>query len=134
MIPAIEYSAFVGAFGLLDALVGVAVCFLDMIPYIVGVGFDALADVFYLAGGVVSYLNVSRGCGSFDELTALQRIAVLLANRDFEFLCKQNDFSSYCTRIKADSAFEFLGFLITLALIGMGFMWQRGRGKLHSAV
>lgn len=53
MIPAIEYSAFVGAFGLLDALIGLAGCFLEMIPYLVTVGFDALADIFYIAGGVV---------------------------------------------------------------------------------
>ena len=29
---------------------------------------------------------------------------------------------------KADAAFMFLGFLTTVALIGMGFMWQRGGG------
>lgn len=53
-IPAIEFSAFVGAFGLLDSFVGLAACFLEVIPYVVNAGFDALADLFFLAGGVVS--------------------------------------------------------------------------------
>lgn len=52
--PAVGFLAFVGAWGLLDALAGAAAVFLDVIPWIVAAGVDGLAGVFYLAGGVVS--------------------------------------------------------------------------------
>jgi hypothetical protein len=37
------------------------------------------------------------------------------------------------TEVKADNAFQFLGMIITLIIIGLTFMWRRS-GKLHSAV
>jgi hypothetical protein len=47
------YSAFTGAFGLLDVVLGVLAVWFEVFWWLVA-GLDALAVVFYLAGGVVS--------------------------------------------------------------------------------
>ena len=54
IIPAIEFGCFVGAVGLIDALAGMVSAFMDVIPYIVNLGLDALACLSYVAGGAVS--------------------------------------------------------------------------------
>lgn len=48
-----------GAFGMIDALVGMVGVFLDMVPYIISLGLDGLAAVAYLAGGIVSAFPTS---------------------------------------------------------------------------
>ena len=70
LIPAIRYCAFVGVFGIIDLLAGAASLFLDMIPYLVVLGFDGLATVFYLAGGVVSapYMHMLRETSEADAV------------------------------------------------------------------
>lgn len=50
-----DFSAFVGAWGLLDALVGLVAVFVTALPLIAILVLDGLAAVFYLAGGVVSH-------------------------------------------------------------------------------
>lgn len=53
-----DYATFTGVFGLIDAIVGLAACFVTAIPWVVVLGFDALATVFYLAGGIVGSMKV----------------------------------------------------------------------------
>lgn len=48
------FTAFVGALGLLNALMGIVAAFVSFIPMLVVLGVDALAAVFCLAGGIVS--------------------------------------------------------------------------------
>lgn len=49
-----EYGAFVGAFGLFDAVVGKTAIFVGAIPPLVTPVLDGLASILYLAGGIVS--------------------------------------------------------------------------------
>lgn len=53
-VPSLGYCAFVGAWGLLDALVGVAAEFVAAIPFWVNSAVDSFAIVAFLAAGVVS--------------------------------------------------------------------------------
>ena len=41
---------------------------------------------------------------------------------------------SKCTELKADDAFMFLGFIITVAIIGLSFLWRGRTGKSGSYV
>ncbi|KAF2159918.1 hypothetical protein M409DRAFT_29527 [Zasmidium cellare ATCC 36951] len=47
------YAAFSGAFGTLGAIVGLVAAFITSIPWFVALVFDALATIFYLAGGII---------------------------------------------------------------------------------
>ena len=69
--PAVGYCAFVGAWGLLDVIVGSVGVFVDAVPWLVTLGVDGLAAVFYLAGGIVSSAEPSRASpnGDLDGLT-----------------------------------------------------------------
>ena len=59
--PAVEYGAFVGVWGLIDALLGLISAFLTAIPWIAVAVVDALAILFYFAGAIVSFmLQLSR--------------------------------------------------------------------------
>lgn len=61
------------------------------------------------------------------ELTLPQRLAVLLGQGQ----CPAGN--TACDQLKADAAFLFLGFLVTIALLVFGFVRQRS-GRGHSAV
>jgi hypothetical protein len=67
----------VGAVGLLDALMGMASAFTDIIPHIIQLGIDTLACVSYLAGGAVS----SHGASS----TLPTRVANMSHRRSLAF-------------------------------------------------
>lgn len=54
LVPILKFGIFVGAWGLIDSLVGLAATFLEAIPWIVVAALDGLACIFYFAGGVVS--------------------------------------------------------------------------------
>ena len=49
-----RYGAFVGAFGLIDAFVGIAAAFVSSLMWLIPLVVDGLAAVFFLAGGCVS--------------------------------------------------------------------------------
>lgn len=48
------FAAFAGAWGVLDALVGLAGAFVTALPWIAVIALDGLAAVFYIAAGIVS--------------------------------------------------------------------------------
>ena len=54
VIASVGYCAFVGAWGLLAALLGIAAAFVDAIPFFINSGVDSFATVAFLAGGIVS--------------------------------------------------------------------------------
>lgn len=72
--PQFEYGAFVGAFGLLDAFIGIAAIFVGAIPWIATAALDGLAAVFYLAGGIVS-------CTCMLSVPTLQELTQVEENR-----------------------------------------------------
>lgn len=54
-LPAtLGYMAFAGAFGMVMGFVGLAAIWVEMLQGIIMMGIDALAAIFYLAGGLVS--------------------------------------------------------------------------------
>jgi len=52
-----SYCAFVGALGMLAALIGAAVTFVDRIPDLIMAIVDGLAAILFVAGGIVSPLD-----------------------------------------------------------------------------
>ncbi|OMP83301.1 hypothetical protein BK809_0004682 [Diplodia seriata] len=58
-VAANNYAAFTGGFGLLVGLVGAAAIFIEPLAGIVMVAADALAELFLLAGGIVSSFLLS---------------------------------------------------------------------------
>ncbi|KAK3723637.1 hypothetical protein LTR37_001518 [Vermiconidia calcicola] len=109
LIHAVQFGCFVGAVGLIDAIAGMVSVFLEtLVPFIIMLGMDALACVSYLAGGL--------------------SIAIILSKAYFD----QWGGSRY-TQVKADDAFQFLGFIITLVIIILTFLWRRS-GKMSSSV
>ncbi|KAK4615802.1 hypothetical protein CLAFUW4_10545 [Fulvia fulva] len=109
----LAYAAFTGAFGLLDALVGLAAVFISAVPWIAVLALDALAAVFFLAGGINSAILRSK-----DKYRNEGRCDLL---------------SGFCGRFDATTALMFIGFLTTLGAMAMGFFSRRS-GNRHSAV
>ena len=60
----------------------------------------------------------------------MQVIAAYLAK---PFICTGTG-GEHCTQLKADDAFMFLGFIITVVIIGLSFMWRGRTGKSGSYV
>ncbi|KAI5357309.1 putative Marvel domain-containing protein [Septoria linicola] len=98
-IPSSAYfAAFTGAWGLLDALVGLVGAFITAIPWFVVIAFDALAAIFYIAAGI--------------------NLAVLRSNDDYR--C-----GPFCTKWTTTIAFSFLGLIITVVLVPLVFFARR---------
>lgn len=57
-----------------------------------------------------------------------QAIAVILSKKWFD-----NASGKKYTEVKADDAFMFIGFIVTLVVVALTFLWRRS-GKLSSAV
>ena len=62
ILASLGFCAFIGAWGLLDAVLGTAAAFITSLPWIVMPVVDGLASVFYLAGGIVSLHAPRRHC------------------------------------------------------------------------
>jgi hypothetical protein len=68
---AISYAAFTGAFGLLAGLATLAALWVDAIQIVIVLALDALATIFYIAGGVVCSLpSISAYIGSKANVSA----------------------------------------------------------------
>jgi len=109
-ITALNYAAFTGAFGLLEALAGLALLAVSAAAgFTAALVLDGLAAVFYLAGGILWAVR-------FNQLTGGYR-------------CE----GEACSRAQAVLAFEWLGFVF--ALFGLGIVAFTGRsGGRSSAV
>jgi hypothetical protein len=49
-----SFSSFAGAFGIIVSVIGLLSIWVEKIPVTIVLGIDALASIFYLAGGIVS--------------------------------------------------------------------------------
>ena len=123
LIPTLQFTAFAGAWGLIAGLVGLASLFVSAIKWIIVAVVDALAALFFFAGGVVSSCDHECWVGSEQFANKSQALAVCIGKID--------GFSGdLSTKSQADAAFCFLAFLVLLALIALGFVWQRSSRKL----
>lgn len=55
--PSIGYCAFVGAWGLLAASIGIAAVFADAVKFVIVAGVDGFGAMAFLAGGIVSFTS-----------------------------------------------------------------------------
>jgi len=119
--PSIEYAAFTGAWGILAALVTLVAVFVETLPWIISLGFDSLAAIFYLAGGINNAVQRSKD-DLFDKIY-------------YDNVPGGNSlYTRWTTRWDTTTAFMFLGFLASVAAIVLVFMGRRSGGVRHSAV
>ncbi|KAF2998754.1 hypothetical protein E8E14_004303 [Neopestalotiopsis sp. 37M] len=141
-----SFGSFTGAFGIIASAIGLLALWVDKISPLVTMIIDALASIFYLAGGIALVLALKSvtSCTSKDISGELTRFAnkILnggcIKNDDGEPYCYVGDRSDSdnvhypdlvgrCQRAQADYVFEFLGFVVGLALVALGFLaWRRG--------
>ncbi|KAK5125055.1 hypothetical protein LTR85_001246 [Meristemomyces frigidus] len=135
-----SYSAFTGAFGMLTALIGTAAIFIDAVPDLIMAIVDALASVLFLAGGIAFAVGL-RGvsCGNTHDTSNNYLLNGGCKGKGDNQEC---GFASYnvlpgrCRMAEADSAFLFLGFLISIGAAVLCFLASRRGGGVskHSAV
>lgn len=102
-------------------LVGLAGVFAAAVPWIAVIVVDALALIFYLAGGIVSLTSSIYARYLHPPMTHVQALAVWMHNIGG---CRAG---AICGELKADIAFLFLslsGYIVAVVLV---FVWQRRR-------
>lgn len=72
-LPSSSYfAAFTGAWGILDGLVGLVGAFVTALPWIAVIVFDALAAIFYIAAGIVSFWQRQEDLGACTDFLSLE--------------------------------------------------------------
>ncbi|KAI1497741.1 hypothetical protein F5X99DRAFT_395906 [Biscogniauxia marginata] len=138
-----SFSSFCGAFGIIVAALGILSFFIDKIPFMIMLGADALASVFYLAAAIALTIALKpvSSCTSNGIVERGQRIENKLLNGGCleSGYCPNagsdngNSYDSYtggrCQRVQADYVFEYLGFLFGVAVVAVTFLlYRRGKG------
>ncbi|CAJ2509721.1 Uu.00g056210.m01.CDS01 [Anthostomella pinea] len=137
-----SFSSFCGAFGILVSAIGIIAIFVDKIPPTAIMGADALASVFYLAGGIaltVALKDVSS-CTSHSAIARGERVGNKLLNggcltKDGGLWCYagsgpgKDEVDDYtpgrCQRVQADYVFQYLAFAFGIAIIATTFFLRR---------
>lgn len=143
--PETGFGSFAGAFGLITCAVGLGSLWIDKIPTILVVGADALASIFYLAGGIaltVALQSVSS-CTSTDDTITYDRLTNKLLsggciNKDGRLFCASMDNENEkgigrCQSVQADYVFQFLGFIFGVGAIAIGWMIKKRGGGTTAA-
>ncbi|SMQ52718.1 unnamed protein product [Zymoseptoria tritici ST99CH_3D7] len=115
-----RFSIFVGAFGILDSLLGMAALVFAREATYIMLAIDALAAIFYFAGGTnlaVLYSDSTKrhpfvNCNSLDP----------------DFLC------GHSSRVEANITFHFIGLIATLAAVALVLLLRRSSGRSVSAI
>ncbi|KAF2461408.1 marvel domain-containing protein [Lineolata rhizophorae] len=131
------YSAFTGGFGLLAALVGTAAIFMEAISGIIILGVDGLTSLIFLAGGIAYTVGLrdTGSCGDTEGLLSndLTTGGCVESNSGDLRACgidSIDDAKGRCKMGQADSAFMFLGCIISIAIVIMVFISsKRGGGR-----
>ncbi|KAH9834684.1 marvel domain-containing protein [Teratosphaeria destructans] len=135
-----EYNAFAGACGLLVSLIGIAAVFIDAIPALIMAGIDALASIFFLAGGIAVAVGLSGvHCGMSDTELSSESKNFLINGGKYHGgygIGSKSELVGRCRKMEADAAFLFLGFIASAAAAALCYVGSRkGSGGLkHSAV
>lgn len=140
------YSSFVGGFGMFVAIVGIASLFVEFLQGIIMLVLDGLASLIFLAGGLAVAIGL-RGvsCGNLKQEEDNDLINGGKWTRKGEDNAPWGDgivdqrgpgwMKGRCQMLEADSAFMFLGFIVSLGLIAYAFFrGNRLGGKRTSAV
>ncbi|RYP41015.1 hypothetical protein DL767_001331 [Monosporascus sp. MG133] len=146
--PVTSFSGFVGAFGLIVAVLGLLSLRFEKIPTKVVVAADALSAVFYIAAGIglsVALKSVSS-CTADDPLSLAQRFENRVLNGGCEEIdgrqwCYSGDEDSgedfttgRCKCARADNVFEYFGFVLTIAIIVIAYLGHRRGGTTSTYV
>ncbi|KAA8644913.1 hypothetical protein EYZ11_005293 [Aspergillus tanneri] len=138
--PAITgYAGFTGALGIVASLVGIAALFVSSLDGLITWILDGLASLAFLAGGI-AFAVILKGTNCEDKYTIWnnQILSGGCVTVKDEQRCYNNDhpnnLKSRCTSAKADSAFMFIDFAFSLAVIGCSFFLSGRRGVGRSNV
>ncbi|KAK7953409.1 hypothetical protein PG996_014301 [Apiospora saccharicola] len=139
--PETSFGSFTGAFGVLVSLIGLAALFIDKIPAFFVMAADALASIFFLAGGIALTLALKGvdNCTGNGAIGDTQRFLNKLlnggcANVGDQSYCGVNSdkwkdqLSSRCQRVQADYVFEYIGFICGVAMIALGWVLHKKGG------
>ncbi|ETS85651.1 hypothetical protein PFICI_03676 [Pestalotiopsis fici W106-1] len=145
-----SFGSFTGAFGIIASGIGLFALWFDKISPLVTMIIDALASIFYLAGGIslVLALKSVKSCTGKDAVSEVTRFTNKILNggcttKNGQLWCYVGsdadndgihpDLIGRCQRAQADYVFEFLGFIVGLALITLGFLaWRRGGSRTRA--
>ncbi|RYP75480.1 hypothetical protein DL771_002365 [Monosporascus sp. 5C6A] len=146
--PVTSFSSFVGAFGLIVAVLGLLSLRFEKIPTKVVIAADALSAVFYIAAGIalsVALKSVSS-CSAGDPLSVTQRFENRVLNGGCEEIdgrlrCYSGNGDSgedytpgRCKRARADSVFEYFGFILAITVIVITYLVHRRGGTTSTYV
>jgi hypothetical protein len=130
----IAYAAFAGAFGIIAGVVTIVALWVDAIQIIFVLGLDALATVFYIAGGVVLAVKlkgVSCSSGSDRNIIDMSDNELLnggCAQAKNIRICgyageeSKDKLLSRCKMNQADSVFMFLSIVVIIAAAVISFL------------
>ncbi|RYP52123.1 hypothetical protein DL768_002673 [Monosporascus sp. mg162] len=146
--PVTSFSGFVGALGLIVAMLGLLSLRFEKIPVKVVIAADALSAVFYIAAGIalsVALKSVSS-CSADDPLSFTQRFENRVLNGGCEEIdgrpwCYSGDRDSgedftmdRCKRARADNVFEYFGFILAIAIMIVTYLGHRRGGTTSTYV
>ncbi|KAK8031782.1 hypothetical protein PG990_001516 [Apiospora arundinis] len=137
-----SFGSFAGAFGVLVSLVGLAALFIDKIPGFFVMAADALASIFFLAGGIALTLALKSvgSCTDNADIYQFYRFRNKLLNGGCQDIgngksvcgggeITNNDLVARCQRAQADYVFEYIGFIFGIAIIALGWVLHKRGGN-----
>ncbi|ORY68382.1 marvel domain-containing protein [Pseudomassariella vexata] len=139
-----SFSSFVGAFGLVVSAIGLLALWLNRIPALFVMGADVVTSIFFLAAGIALTLGLKSvsNCTDTSDQALLNKYDNRLVNggcisRHGDTFCnvaKNEDDTKFslavsrCQRLQADYVFEYLGFILGIVMIGLGWMLHKRGG------
>ncbi|KAI7205399.1 hypothetical protein KC316_g245 [Hortaea werneckii] len=104
-----RFAIFAGAYGIIDAVLGIVAEFVNVVPRLAVLVVDCLAGIFFLSGGVklasIGYMREYGNC-SKDDLD-------------------EDEAVSLCKETKSDYAFMFFCLVVLAAVTRLGFIRRR---------
>ncbi|GAB1739794.1 hypothetical protein NU219Hw_g4730t1 [Hortaea werneckii] len=106
-----RFAIFVGACGIIDAVVGIVAEFVTAVPWLAVLVCDCLTGIFFLSGGVklasIGYMREYGSCSKDDW--------------------HEDEAVSFCKETKSDYAFMFFCLFVLAAVVGLGFIRRRAK-------
>ncbi|KAM7214343.1 Marvel domain containing protein [Rhypophila decipiens] len=150
----LRYSTFTGGFGLIVAAVGTAGLFISAIPELVVLGLDALAGVFFIAGGIAWAIGLkgfscslnadspldqgiaAASCGLINQGTLDvgngQQVTGVEKDSGGDGYKALDLLMGNCKKGLADEVMQFILVALAIGLIALGYIRMRKGGKTGS--
>ncbi|KAK8140190.1 hypothetical protein PG984_000256 [Apiospora sp. TS-2023a] len=143
--PETGFSSFAGGFTLIACLVGVAGLWVTAIPGLITMVLDGISAVIYLVAGIVltSALKSISSCTATSQDATTQRVnnrvtnfgcdvKNLESNRSCQDLYPEGGVDvtiSRCQRAVTDYSFEYIGFMLCVGMVFLGYVLARRGGS-----